>query len=111
MHWTNKNLLLFKVFNTVAGIITALFVFGMVQSRPTYFVVANTIMKCFLAGWLIYRFRESNTEKLSHFDRHACFVAGMYILLATFADSFQYIKLFLKNKILAPFNYGLHTIP
>ena len=63
-------------------------------------VYANTAVKCFLAGWLIWRFGFAKRTKLSDFDRHASFVAGSYVLLSTFAEYFQDIKGFLAtNKI------------
>jgi hypothetical protein len=73
---------------------TGLFFFGIVKSQPLYFVHMNTLVKCILAGWLIYRFRGSDKIKFNDFDRHACFASGSYILLASFADYFQYFKLY-----------------
>lgn len=91
---------MFKWFNGLAGFVTFLFIFGILKTRPVSFVYANTAVKCFLAGWLIWRFGFAKRTKLSDFDRHASFVAGSYVLLSTFAEYFQDIKGFLAtNKI------------
>lgn len=91
---------MFKAFNALAGLLTFLFIFGIFKTRPASFVYANTAVKCFLAAWLIWRFGLAKRTKLNDFDRHACFVAGSYILMSTFAEYFKHIKGFLSiNKI------------
>lgn len=95
-----KRLWMFQVFNAIAGLVTFLIIFGVLKTQPAYFVYANTAVKCFLAACLIWRFGISNNTKLSEFDRHACFVAGSYILLASFAEYSHYLKSFFGiNKI------------
>jgi hypothetical protein len=93
-----QRLWMFKAFNALAGLITFLLIFGVLKSRPAYFVYANTAVKCFLAACLIWRFGISKKTKLSEFDRHACFVAGSYILLSSFAEYSHYIKGFFWHK-------------
>jgi hypothetical protein len=111
-HHVPKHVMLFQTFNAVVGIVTALFFFGLIQSQPTYFVVANTVVKTILAAWLVYRFKFVKNKVMSDFDQHASFVAGAYILVATFADSFQYFRLILQNKINTTFQInGLHEVP
>ena len=82
----------FRVFNAVASVVTVLFLFGVLKSQPVYFVQANTAVKCVLACWLIYRFKGSEKITFTEFDRHACFVAGSYILLSTFAEYMSWIS-------------------
>jgi len=86
-----------KLFNTLAGIVTFLFIVGLLKARPTYFLYANSAMKCFLAVCLIWRFGISKKSKITDFDRHACFVAGSYILVATFAEYFHFIRGFIET--------------
>jgi hypothetical protein len=109
--WTEKNVYFFRVFNTLAGIITALFVFGIFKSKPGYFVIANSTMKVFLAFWLIYRFRNANKKPLNEFDRHVCFASGAYIVMSTLAEAFQHIKLMDQIKNISFFNNGVHEVP
>jgi hypothetical protein len=83
-----RNLWWIRLFNAGAGIVTFLFILGIVQAKSVYFVLADTTMKCALAAWLIYRFGRASLAKdpLTAFDRHACFVAGMYILLSSLSQ-------------------------
>jgi hypothetical protein len=77
----------FQLFNGGAGLLTFLFIIGFVRAEPRYFVYANVLMKCFLAGWLIVRFgTKSGDKNITPFDSHACFVAGMYIILSSIAE-------------------------
>jgi len=91
----------FRIFNGIALTVTVLFVFGVVKSKPTYFAVANTVVKSILALWLLYRFGYKNEKTLSRLDRHAGLVAGGYILISNFADIIQYFRLRWENKILS----------
>lgn len=88
MKFLEENLWWIQVFNAGAGIVTFLFLIGFVQAKSVYFVLADTTMKCALAVWLIYRFGSTSLLKapLSAFDRHACFVSGMYILLSSLSQ-------------------------
>ena len=100
---SDKRVWYFEAFNFLMLGMSLLFLFGYIKSQPTYFITANTFIRSFLAGWLVYRFRFSKEKAVSKFDRHACYVAGVYILLSTFADSLQSFKLILENKIKSTF--------
>ena len=91
----------FRVFNFIALTVTFLFIFGVVRSKPTYFAVANTVVKSILALWLLYRFGYLKETSISRFDRHAALVVGGYILIVNFADIIQYFRLQWQNKILS----------
>ena len=110
----DKHVWIFQSFNFITGVVTFLFFFGILKSTPTYFVVANTVVKTIIAAWLVYRFgiSKEKDKPLSRFDKHACFVAGAYILLSSFADSFQYFRLIVENKIKTSFQInGFHEVP
>ena len=100
---SDKKVWYFEAFNLVALFMSVLFLFGIIKSQPSYFLVANTFVKSFLAAWLVYRFGYLKERVLSKFDRHASYVAGGYILISTFADSLQSFKLILENKIKSTF--------
>ena len=91
------------MFNILAILMSMLFLFGFLKSKPAYFVTMNLFVTSFLAAWLIYRFGYLKKKVLSEFDRHACYVAGSYILLSTFADTIQSFKLIVENKIKSTF--------
>ena len=103
MKLLDRELWYFEVFNILAIFMSMLFLFGFLKSQPAYFVTANLFVKSFLAAWLIYRFGYSKEKVVSKFDRHACYVAGAYILLAAFADTLQSFKLIIENKIKSTF--------
>jgi len=93
----------FEAFNILAIFMSMLFLFGFLKSQPAYFVTAKLFVKSFLAALFIYRFGYLKKKVLSKFDRHACYVAGSYILLSTFADTVQSFKLIIENKIKSSF--------
>ena len=86
MTFFDRHLWWIQSFNFIAGLISLLFLLGVLKTLPGYFVALNVTMKCFLAGWLIYRFGISRQMALTAFDQHAGIVAGVYILLSSLTE-------------------------
>jgi hypothetical protein len=95
MTFFDRHLWWIQSFNLIAGVISFLFLFGVLKTLPGYFVALNVAMKCFLALWLIYRFGISQKITLTAFDLHAGVVAGVYILLSSLTE---YVLYFVKFK-------------
>ncbi len=79
---------------------------GLIQTAPTFFSEFVFIFKVCISCFLIYRFNVFRKDiKFTELDRKVCFVAGVNILLISFADLIQeYAK-----KIKAYLKY--HKIP
>ena len=88
------------------GIFTFLvFVFlfiGLLQKEPVYFIEFVFLFKVFISIFLIYRFNDFRKNvKFTELDRKVCFLAGINILIISFADLIQdyleRIKTFIKK--------------
>jgi hypothetical protein len=70
-------------------IFTLLFI-GLIQKEPFYFVEFVFIFKVFISIFLIYRFNDFRKNiKFTNLDRKVCFLAGMNLLMISFADLIQ----------------------
>ena len=81
-----------------------LFLVGFFQRKPFLLIEFNFIMKLILGLFLIYRFNNYRKHKIefTEFDRHACYSAGVYILIVSFIDYInQYMDQF--RKIVLPY--------
>jgi hypothetical protein len=87
-----KSAVLFvKYFSWITKIITVLFIIGVYSNKPSSFLFVNSIVKIFMALFLIYRFNSYRKEKIkfTELDRKICYSAGLYILLVSFFDIIQ----------------------
>jgi hypothetical protein len=85
-------------------VVFALLFVGLIQKEPFYFIEFVFLFKLFISIFLIYRFNDFRQNiKFTNLDRKLCFLAGINLLLISFADLIQdylgKIKLFIKNKI------------
>lgn len=70
-------------------IFTLLFI-GLIKKEPFYFVEFVFIFKVFISIFLIYRFNDFRKNiKFTSLDRKVCFLAGMNLLMISFADLIQ----------------------
>ena len=63
---------------------------GFLREEPTYFVEFVFAFKVFISAFLIYRFNDFRKNiKFTELDRKFCFLAGVNLLLISFADLIQ----------------------
>ena len=75
---------------------------GLLQKEPVYFIEFVFLFKVFISIFLIYRFNDFRKNvKFTELDRKVCFLAGINILIISFADLIQdyleRIKTFIKK--------------
>lgn len=75
-----------KAFNGLCVAMSLLFFTGLYTGTNVYFTQINLVVKCLVAGWLVYRFYRPQKIEFTNFDRIACYTAGAYILLGSLAD-------------------------
>lgn len=74
----------------ITFVIFLLLFLGFLQKEPTYFLQATFFFKVFISLYLIIRFNEFRKNiKFTELDRKVCFLAGIYLLLISFADLIQ----------------------
>jgi hypothetical protein len=74
----------------ITFIIFALLFIGLIQKEPFYFVEFVFIFKVFISIFLIYRFNDFRKNiKFTDLDRKVCFLAGINLLMISFADLIQ----------------------
>ena len=78
--------------------------FGILRKEPGYFEEFLFLFKVFISLFLIYRFNDFRKNiKFTELDRKFCFLAGINLLLISFADLIDNyiikIKASLKNKM------------
>lgn len=82
-------------------LIFALLFIGFLQKEPIYFIEFVFLFKVFISIFLIYRFNDFRNVKFTELDRKVCFLAGINLLIISFADLIQdylgRIKSFIKN--------------
>jgi len=92
----------------IITIITFILLFlGILQKEPTYFVNFVFLFKVFISLFLIYRFNDFRKNiKFTELDRKFCFLAGINLLLISFADLIENyivkIRSYLKNHLSVP---------
>lgn len=76
------------VFSFLMKFIVVLFLFGVIQDKPIYFLEINFVIKILISLFLMYRFNKYRTDKIrfTELDRKVTFSAGSYILILSFAD-------------------------
>ncbi len=93
-----------------AGFITAivfisLFI-GLIQSEPLYFVQGIFLFKLFISLFLIYRFNKFRKKVIfTELDRKICYMAGVNLILISFADVIQVYTIQIKAYIRTNYYY------
>jgi|UniRef100_A0A6C0EYP0 hypothetical protein len=71
-------------------LIFALLFIGILQQKPLYFIEFVFLFKLFISIFLIYRFNDFRKNiKFTDLDRKVCFLAGINLLIISFADLIQ----------------------
>ena len=84
----------------ITFIIFILLFLGILQKEPTYFIEASFILKVFISLYLVIRFNDFRKNiKFTELDRKVCFMAGIYLILFSFADLVQDYSLKIKTFI------------
>jgi len=106
----NKNLYNFEVnfikyFSFITKFTVILFIVGFFQSKPTYIIQINFIVKVILALFLIYRFNSYRKHKIefTELDRKVCYSAGIYIIVISFVDLINHYTDYIRSNIVLPF--------
>jgi len=76
------------VFSFITKLTLFLFIFGFISNKPLWLMQFNSVVKVFLALFLVYRFNRYRKYKIefTELDRKVCYSAGIYILLISFID-------------------------
>jgi hypothetical protein len=105
----NKNLYNFEVnflkyFSFITKFTVILFIVGFFQSKPTYIIQINFVVKIILALFLIYRFNSYRKHKIefTELDRKVCYSAGIYIILISFVDLINNYTDYIRSNIVLP---------
>ena len=105
----NKNLYNFEVkfleyFSFITKLTVVLFIIGFFQTKPTVIIQFNFVVKTILALFLIYRFNNYRKHKIefTELDRKVCYSVGIYIILISFFDFFNYYTDYIKSNIVLP---------
>jgi hypothetical protein len=105
----NKDLYNFEVkflqyFSFITKLTVVLFIVGFFQSKPTFIIQFNFVVKLILALFLIYRFNSYRKRKIefTELDRKVCYSVGIYIILISFFDLFNYYTNYIRSNIVLP---------
>jgi hypothetical protein len=110
----NKNFYNFELnFLIYLGIITkvtlVLFIIGIFQNKPTFILNFNFVVKLILAVFLVYRFNSYRKDKVrfTELDRKVCYSTGIYILVISFIDLFDYYIETIRSNFILPITQPL----
>jgi len=105
----NKKLYNFEVkflqyFSFITKLTVVLFIVGFFNSKPSFIIQFNFVVKIILALFLIYRFNSYRKHKIefTELDRKVCYSAGIYIILVSFFDLFNYYTDYIRSNIVLP---------
>jgi hypothetical protein len=93
-----------KYFSFITKFTVILFIVGFFQSKPTYIIQINFVVKVVLALFLIYRFNSYRKHKIefTELDRKVCYSAGIYIILISFVDLINHYTDYIRSNIVLP---------
>jgi hypothetical protein len=96
------NFLIYLSFITKVTVI--LFIIGIFQNKPTFLLNFNFVVKLILAVFLIYRFNSYRKDKLrfTELDRKVCYSSGIYILVISFINLFDYYIDTIRSNFILP---------
>jgi hypothetical protein len=105
----NKNLYNFEVkfleyFSLITKLTVILFIIGFFQSKLTFIIQFNFVVKVILALFLIYRFNNYRKKKIefTELDRKVCYSAGIYIIIISFVDLINHYTNYIRETIILP---------
>jgi len=105
----NKNLYNFEVkfleyFSLITKLTVILFIIGFFQSKLTFIIQFNFVVKVILALFLIYRFNNYRKKKIefTELDRKVCYSTGIYIIIISFVDLINHYTNYIRETIILP---------
>ena len=89
-----------KYFSYITKAITFLFIIGFFNEKPATFIEINFFIKVFIALFLMYRFNKYREKAVfTELDRKVVYSAGVYILIISFIDIFDYYVKLIRSKV------------
>ena len=77
-----------SVFGTISILSLVLFMFGLIQNRPTIILGINFVLKVCISIYLIYKYNQfqKNNLQFTNLDRKLVFSLSVYNLVVSFSD-------------------------
>jgi hypothetical protein len=89
-----------KYFSYITKAITFLFIIGFFNEKPASFIQINFVIKVFISLFLMYRFNKYREKvAFTELDRKVVYSAGVYILIISFIDIFDYYVKLIRSKV------------